>query len=74
MYGKVCFTSCKIHMEELNIRGMIKKSSRSDIVTSSHYTDIYTWHVDTDNLLKITDRVARGFTQIKWHDKTHFDH
>jgi hypothetical protein len=33
--------------------------------TSNHYTDIYIIFVDTDILLKITDRVTQGFTQIK---------
>jgi hypothetical protein len=31
----------------------------------SRYTYIYTWYVNTDILLKITDRVTRGFTPIK---------
>jgi hypothetical protein len=45
------------------LRGMIKTLSAR--YTSSHYTDIHTRYVDTDNILKITDRVTRGFTQIK---------
>jgi hypothetical protein len=42
---------------------MIKKFSAR--YTSIQYIDIYTRYFDTDILLKITDRVTRGFTQIK---------
>jgi hypothetical protein len=41
---------------------MIKKFSAR--YTSSQFTDIYIRYVDTDILLKITDQVTRGFTQI----------
>jgi hypothetical protein len=48
---------------KLTVRGMIKMFVAR--YTSSHYTEIYTQYVDTDILLKITDHVTRGFTQIK---------
>jgi hypothetical protein len=47
------------------IQGMIKRFLAR--YASSHYTDIYTQYVDTNILLKITDRVTRGFTHIKLH-------
>jgi hypothetical protein len=43
-------------------QGMIKHIMAR--YTSSHYIDIYTRYVDTDILLKITDRVTCGFTHI----------